>query len=487
MDNFENQNKKDKRGDFNSVSTNDSSQNPPASLSVPTTSSSQVPFEDTENMAGRRGASGHDNYQRIVVPSVTRCLEGESTAATSLLLSSLHLSNTNKSEILLRREDIAARQLETTAKKQVFPKEENSNKMSIQVDTGKRISSDVKDTQEILNINYLDTSVARTSKVFNSTQPLSRQSVESTGKNQIQKKSTHPGAMAIVPGSNHNPVLSPLCDGITLMHADNNRAQAGTVLIGASDVNADGEPTLKAFLVSEDTGVVASATFLDIEAEEKKNRRRRMRAILGSFITASIIATAVAVPVVLTRSGSAQTILGSPTSSPVPSAAPSFIPTSSPSTALFGFLAANSFDGGSALDIPGSSQQMALDWLLNVLETFEMDYNLLQNYALVTLYYETAGKQWISSEHFDFKHTFLQTKEYDEFFTGEWLNVTSSVNPLGFCNWQGVVCNDDGEIDSLTLSSNRLKGSIPAELGILHQSLSKCLIVCINKERISCP
>ena len=202
-----------------------------------------------------------------------------------------------------------------------------------------------------------------------------------------------------------------------------------------------------------------------------------MRTIFGSFITASIIATAVAVPVVLTRSGPAQTVVGSPTLSPVPSAMPSFTPTSSPSTVLFGFLAANSFDGGSALDIPGSPQQMALDWLVNVSGIIEMDYHLLQNYALVTFYFETAGTQWISAEEFDFKRSVLKspTTVEDEYFSGEWLNVTTSVNPLGFCNWLGVMCNDNQEIDSLTLSSNRLKGSIPAELGILHKSLSKSL------------
>ena len=486
MDNIENQNKKDKRGDFNSVSTNDSSQNQPATFSVPAANSSQVPFAATENMAGRRGSWGHDTDQRIQQPSVTRCLEGESTAATNLLLSSLHLSNTNKSEILLKTGVLDAKQIDKTVKKHVNSKEDTTNKRSIHVDTGTIISSDMKGTQETLNTNYLDKSVARTSKVPKSTLPLSRQSAKSTGKDQVQEISTHPGAMAISPGSNHNPVLSPLRDGITLVHADNSPTQAGTVLIGASDIEADGEPTLKAFLVNDDTGVVASATLLDIEAEEKNNRRRRVRTILGSFITASIIATAVAVPVVLMRSGPTQTIVGSPTSSPIPSAEPSFIPTSSPSTALFGFLAANSFDGGSALDIPGSSQQMALDWLLNVLGIFEMDYHLLQNYALVTVYFETGGKQWISTEAFNFKRS-TTTKGDDEIFSGEWLNVTSSVNPLGFCNWQGVVCNDDREIDSLTLSSNRLKGSIPAELGILHQSLSKCLIVCINKESMSCP
>ena len=154
------------------------------------------------------------------------------------------------------------------------------------------------------------------------------------------------------------------------------------------------------------------------------------------------------------------------------------------STSLFGFLAANSFDGGSALDIPGSPQQMALDWLVHVSGIFEMDYHLLQNYALVTFYFETAGQQWISTEEFDFMHSVQQsaTAVDDDKFRGEWLNVTPSVNPLGFCNWLGVMCNGNQEIDSLILSGTRLKGSIPAELGILHKSLSKSFIICIAQK-----
>ena len=107
-----------------------------------------------------------------------------------------------------------------------------------------------------------------------------------------------------------------------------------------------------------------------------------------------------------------------------------------------------------------------------------------QNYALVTLYFETAGKQWISTEDFDTKRSVLQSNTIvgDEYFKGEWLNVTPSVNPLGFCNWQGVECNDNREIDSLMLSQNQLKGSIPAEIGILHKSLSKSLIICIAQK-----
>ena len=107
--------------------------------------------------------------------------------------------------------------------------------------------------------------------------------------------------------------------------------------------------------------------------------------MLGAFLTAIIIAVVVAVPVLLTCPSTSAMVSLSPSLSPVPSAMPSFTPTSSPFSALLGFLAANSFDGGSALDIPGSPQQMALEWLVNVSGILEMDYHLLQNYALVTL------------------------------------------------------------------------------------------------------
>ena len=374
------------------------------------------------------------------------------------------------------------RQLDTSAKQHVYTEGENKNKRPMHVDTTN--SPDKKAMKDTFKICNLEKNVINKSIAQNSTSPHSKHSVKPTGKDQLQVIPTHPGAMAMFPEGHGRPVLPQPNSDITFMNADHHGAQATTVVIGASDVEAGSEPTLTAFLVNDDTGVVASATLLDEEAEEKKFVCCQRRAILASFITASIIATAVAVPVVLTHSGSAQTFVGSPTSSPVPSAVPSSTPTSSPSTDLFGFLAANSFDGSSALDIPGSPQQMALDWLVNVSGIFEMDYHLLQNYALVTLYFETAGSQWTSTEDFNTKRSVLQSTTIvgDEYFRGEWLNVTPSVNPLGFCNWLGVLCNDNQEIDSLMLSGSQLKGSIPAELGILRKSLSKSFIICIAQK-----
>ena len=61
--------------------------------------------------------------------------------------------------------------------------------------------------------------------------------------------------------------------------------------------------------------------------------------------------------------------------------------------------------------------------------------------ALVGLYNATGGASWITSRN--------------------WL----SDRPIG--EWQGVITNSDGRVVELWLWGNKLKGSIPAELGDL--------------------
>jgi hypothetical protein len=286
----------------------------------------------------------------------------------------------------------------------------------------------------------------------------------------------HPGATEIFPGGvaslpprNGTPV-----DDISL-------APLPGSTMGDSDMEANHppEPTLNAFLVNDDSGVLASATILDIEAEEKVHQKQRRMAMLGAFLTASIIAVVVAVPVLLTRprtSTVVSLVSLSPSLSPAPSETPFFIPSSSPSSGLLGFLAENSFDNGTTLDIPGSPQQQAMDWLLNESGLVAMDYHLLQTYALVTLYFATSGQQWTSQVELETLRNYVEKQgtNLDYQLKGEWLNVTSSVNPLGFCDWKGVTCNvNNTEIESLTLPSNKLGGFIPAELAMLHRSLSE--------------
>ena len=292
----------------------------------------------------------------------------------------------------------------------------------------------------------------------------------------------HPGATEIFPGgvASLPPRNRTHAHGISL-------AQLPESTMGDSDMEANHhpEPTLNAFLVNDDSGVITSATILDIKAEEMVHQKRRRMAMLGAFLTASIIAVVVAVPVLLTRpSTSAEVsfvslVSLSPSLSLAPSEAPLFIPSSSPSSGLLGFLAENSFDNGTALDIPGSPQQQAINWLLNESGLVAMDYHLLQTYALVTLYFATSGKQWKSQVELEMLryHIDRQGTGLNYLLRGEWLNLTSDVNPLGFCDWQGVTCNlKDTEIKSLTLPSDNLSGFIPAELAMLHRSLSEFIV-----------
>ena len=433
---------------------------------------------DTATMASCREKCEQDNYQRNDVASDSNSLKRECSAASRLLLSSKHISNNNTlnvSKILQEADVPLVKQIVTAAKQQVHAQVDDAIIRPICADIGPTNLYNSASTKETPNSHYCDKNIVSKHKVSYFTLSLSKNTVKPTENHPLQESPTCPGAMAIFPAGYRTPGLSSPSNEVTLTNTEATCAQDPTLIVGASDVEASGEPTLKAFLVNNDTGVVASATLHDEDTERKKNQQFWMRTMLGSCIMASVIAIAVAVPVVLTSSGPAQASIGLPTSSPFPSAVPSFTPTSSPSTALFGFLVTNSFDGGSALDIPGSPQQMALDWLVKVSEISELDYHLLQNYALVTLFYETDGRQWISMKDFIEKRSELEAVILvdDNYFTGEWLNITPSVNPLGFCNWQGVLCNDNREIDSLSLASNRLKGSIPAELGILGKSLSK--------------
>jgi hypothetical protein len=228
--------------------------------------------------------------------------------------------------------------------------------------------------------------------------------------------------------------------------------------------------TLNATLVDDTT--LASATVVDMKAEEQAQRQRRMRAYLVSFMLTSILVAVIAVVVVKTGPKPKFVITLAPTTSFIPSLAPSGspsavpsyfpsgAPSATPSTSLFGFLAQNSFDSGLSLTTTGTSQQRAMQWLETELFDRSMDYTLLQYYVLVVLYYETFGSQWYSTISFS-----------DSLFPDQWLGKDLS-QLYNLCDWKGVHCNGTF-ITSLQLSGNGLIGSSPPEIAALDQSLSK--------------
>jgi hypothetical protein len=282
---------------------------------------------------------------------------------------------------------------------------------------------------------------------------------------------TFPGAVAVKLSMYSDAMaMQQPGSGLPVVLSNNNvPATEAAALPNDEEEGAAGEHTVNATLV-----------------EEKANQQKRRKAMVGSFCLASIIAAGSAIVYVKTRPGLLLPPSLSPTMSAVPSGKPSSIPSASPSTDLFGFLAVNSFDDGDALTKTDTPQYQAWKWLAeNQLEInflTDVNYGLLQIYSLVTMFYATFGSRWNSTVSFDVIRRTNGDVDASR-LVGEWLNLDSYINVNGSCSWRGVYCNEQGEITSLQMSNDRLLGSLPAELAFLHPSLSKCYLICGEKQQ----
>lgn len=146
-----------------------------------------------------------------------------------------------------------------------------------------------------------------------------------------------------------------------------------------------------------------------------------------------------------------------PTTTPTqhPSSRPTMVSTVTTSV-LFDFLVHNSFDDGRALNDRSSAQYKAFVWLASNrnLESYT-DMRRLQRYALATLYYSTDGDGW--------------------------LNKTNWLSDLNECGWFSKAglgpCNAPAsELKNLELDYNNLNGFLPAELGLLSNSLERIVL-----------
>jgi Leucine-rich repeat (LRR) protein len=103
-------------------------------------------------------------------------------------------------------------------------------------------------------------------------------------------------------------------------------------------------------------------------------------------------------------------------------------------------LVTNIFGNETFLD-PASPQSQAREWLVSDSVSVEASVDqVLQRFALVTLYFSTNGATWAPS-------TWLVGQE---------------------CGWHGIECNSEN-IVSLSLDDGGLTGTIPAEIGVLWQ------------------
>ena len=209
------------------------------------------------------------------------------------------------------------------------------------------------------------------------------------------------------------------------------------------------QEAIDAFLpTSMQTTVVAT----DTEAEAKAQRHHSMINIMISCGLTSLVAiVAVVLAVVLTQNNK----LNNPTS---------FVPDNQtlaptvviPSTPLFLFLSNNSFDNGAALLTYGTPQQQAMVWLESEKGKSEINFTdeLLQIYALVTIYYATSGDQWLNRGSND--------------DSGRTLWLLSN----NYCDWLELICVNRSQVISMNLTNNTLMGFIPPEIGRLS-SLGK--------------
>jgi len=105
--------------------------------------------------------------------------------------------------------------------------------------------------------------------------------------------------------------------------------------------------------------------------------------------------------------------------------------------------------------VSNTPQAAALKWLTEDTAangTDEKDAYLAQRYSLAVLYYSTRGEHWDNNDN--------------------WLSTE------GYCKWHGIQClgkdtiieqnNQNGPVFEVSLSSNKMKGSIPIELNFFE-------------------
>jgi hypothetical protein len=274
-------------------------------------------FSDTPTMVGQRG--GNDKSDKPTdVASPTGTLSNDHS--TGLYPGVTHnASASTESGRPLEKQDITSRQRTVnTDKQKSFADEANVEFRSLNDVTGFTIFD--KETMNKRSIQQ-NLHLKLTMPTDHNYNPLNEHTVphENLIVDHQQLEATLPGAMATFPGGIAVPFQAPpnvAVPVVPLPVVNTGSQHELSTTIGASDNEAN-KPSLNAFLVDE-SSVLASATLFDIEAGKKFYQQCCITAILGTFITASIIATVVALPIVLTHQDPSLAT-GSPSSSPVPS------------------------------------------------------------------------------------------------------------------------------------------------------------------------
>jgi len=88
-------------------------------------------------------------------------------------------------------------------------------------------------------------------------------------------------------------------------------------------------------------------------------------------------------------------------------------------------------------------QEEALQWITNrdEMQMLPCDFKSIQRYTMAELYFSMNGSGWDKQK--------------------KWLSESS------VCEWEKVICNDDGDVILLDLDDNNMSGSIPSSISTL--------------------
>ena len=191
-----------------------------------------------------------------------------------------------------------------------------------------------------------------------------------------------------------------------------------------------------------------------VSNDHTSNGKKKYRFVLSMVGFLLIVVAAVIVGSVVARRRANDDIQndfdsggGTTESTTSPTESPTALPTlTREQEELLRFLQSKSSPNSTALMDQSSPQYRAFLWLTDLGDAlFDFSPDTLTKYALATLYYATSGDNWVRRER--------------------WLE-----HPR-YCEWQMdrqiTFCDSSGTLRQITLTSNKLVGTLPPELGLL--------------------